>query len=182
MDDSDPFEEWRRITQEQLHVQMLDTLTQLAIAAEADGDSEGALQATRRQLTLEPWLEAAHRQVIRLLAQQGQSAAAIAQYNLCRQLLAEELGVEPEDETTALFEQIRTGKFGKGIKTQGDGVNRFSDFDKLCHRISQPALSLLPTQPVSPSPLRDWVKCLRLTSCRAGGGGEQLTAWLTPPQ
>src|SRR5215213_1307148 len=32
--DSDPFEEWRRILQEQLHIQLLDTLHQLANAAE----------------------------------------------------------------------------------------------------------------------------------------------------
>ena len=32
--DSDPFEEWRRILQEQLHIELLDVLTQLANAAE----------------------------------------------------------------------------------------------------------------------------------------------------
>ena len=111
--DSAGFEEWRCVTQEQLHTQMLNALAQLAHAAERAGDAEGALQAAHRQLTLEPWLEAAHRRIMRLLAQQGQRAAAEAQYQRCRQVLAEELGVEPDAETTALYAQIRVGGFDK---------------------------------------------------------------------
>jgi len=108
--DSAPFEEWRRITQEQLHIQVLNALTHLAAAAEAAGDDAGAIQMAHRLLTLEPWLEAAHRQIMRLLAQRGQRVAALAQYQRCRQVLAEELGVEPDAETTALYTQIRSSQ------------------------------------------------------------------------
>jgi WD40 repeat protein/predicted ATPase/DNA-binding SARP family transcriptional activator len=108
--DSDAFEEWRRITQEQLHIQALDALAQLADAAESNGDAEVALRTAQRQLTLEPWLEAAHRRIMRLLAHRGQRVAALAQYQRCRQVLAEELGVEPDEEITTLYEQIRTGQ------------------------------------------------------------------------
>ncbi|MCL4860685.1 MAG: AAA family ATPase [Caldilineaceae bacterium] len=118
--DSAPFEEWRRVTQEQLHLQALDALTQLANAAESAGDDEGALWAAQRQLALEPWLESAHRQVMRLLAQRGQRAAAIAQYHRCRQVLAEELRVAPDAETSALYEQIQRGDPGKVARRQGD--------------------------------------------------------------
>ncbi len=45
------------------------------------------------------------------LAQRGQQRAAIAQYHQCRQIVAEELGLAPDAETTALFEQIRAGGF-----------------------------------------------------------------------
>lgn len=107
--DSDGFEEWRRMTQEQLHLQTLDALTYLAHAAESSGDDEGALQAAQRQLTLEPWLEAAHRRIMRILAQRGQRAAALAQYQRCRQVLFEELRMAPDAETAALYEQIRSG-------------------------------------------------------------------------
>ncbi len=112
--DSAPFEEWRRITQEQLHLQMLDALTQLGAAAEAAGDDTQALHAAHQLLTLEPWLEAAHRQVMRLLAQRGQRAAALAQYQRCRQVLAEALGGEPDPETTALAAAIHSGGFDQG--------------------------------------------------------------------
>ena len=109
--DSDPFEEWRRVTQEQLHIQMLDALTVLANAAEAAGEEERALQYAQRQVALEPWLEAAHRQIMRILARRGQRAAAIAQYNRCRQVLAEELRATPDEATLTLYQQITAGVF-----------------------------------------------------------------------
>ena len=62
-----------------------------------------------RQVELEPWREEAHQRVMRLLAFGGQRGAALAQYETCRRRLAEELGVEPGEETTRLYEQIRDG-------------------------------------------------------------------------
>ena len=46
-----------------------------------------------------------------LLARNGQRSAALAQYERCRRVLEEELGVEPSPKTTALYEQIRSGEF-----------------------------------------------------------------------
>jgi WD40 repeat protein/DNA-binding SARP family transcriptional activator len=109
--DSDGFEEWRRIRQEQLHLQALEALHQLADAAETAGDAEQALQDSHRQLAMEPWQEVAHRRIMRILARRGQRAAALAQYRHCRQVLAEELGAAPAAATTALYEQIRAGAF-----------------------------------------------------------------------
>ena len=147
--DSAPFEEWRRILQEQLHVQMLDALTQLAAAAEVAGDDGQALDAARWLLTLEPWLEAAHRQVMRLLVRHGQRAEALAQYQRCRQVLAEELGAAPDAETSALYEQIRSGQFG-GVRRQDDKVTR----DKVTSRLEAGArpVTQSPPHPVAPSP------------------------------
>ncbi len=45
-----------------------------------------------------------------LLARSGQRSAALAQYGTCRKLLGEELGVEPGEQTTRLYEQIRDGE------------------------------------------------------------------------
>ena len=42
-----------------------------------------------------------------LLARTGQRSAALVQYETCRHILAEELDVEPAEETTALYERIR---------------------------------------------------------------------------
>ncbi len=122
--DSDPFEEWRRVIQEQLHLQILHTLTQLADAAAAEGDAEAALQAARHQLALEPWLETAHRRIMRTFAGRGQRAAALAQYQRCRQVLREELGAEPEAETAALAEEIQRGAFDKVTRWQDDKMKK----------------------------------------------------------
>jgi predicted ATPase/DNA-binding SARP family transcriptional activator/Tfp pilus assembly protein PilF len=72
------------------------------------GEWEEALRFARRLLALEPWREETHRQVMRLLARSGQRSAALAQYESCRRTLAEELGIEPLPETTALYERIQT--------------------------------------------------------------------------
>jgi DNA-binding SARP family transcriptional activator/tetratricopeptide (TPR) repeat protein len=72
-----------------------------------------ALAFTERLLQLEPWSEEGHRQKMRLLACGGQREAALAQYETCCKLLAAELDVEPDAETTELYRQIREGRLGK---------------------------------------------------------------------
>src|SRR6185436_11173123 len=71
------------------------------------GKHEHALHFALWQLKLEPWREEAHRQAMRLLSRTGQRSTALAQYAACRQALAEELGLAPARETTALYERIR---------------------------------------------------------------------------
>jgi predicted ATPase/DNA-binding SARP family transcriptional activator/tetratricopeptide (TPR) repeat protein len=108
--DSAPFEEWQLRQRERLHQQALDTLTHLADYHERRGEDETARRYAQRQIELEPWREEAHRQLMRLLARSGQRSAALARYESCRRILAGDLGVEPEAETTALYEQIRDNK------------------------------------------------------------------------
>ncbi len=62
-----------------------------------------------RLLKLEPWREEIHRCLMTLLAWSGQRNSALAQFEVCRRILAEDLGVEPEPETKAVYEQVRTG-------------------------------------------------------------------------
>ncbi len=111
--ESDAFEEWRRIKQEQFHLQTLEALHHLADAAEARGDLAQARRDAMRQLDLEPWRETAHRQIMRILAIQGERSAAIAQYHVCREVLRSEFGADLDPVTTALYEKIRTGEFAK---------------------------------------------------------------------
>jgi WD40 repeat protein/DNA-binding SARP family transcriptional activator len=108
--DSPAFEEWTLLNREQLHRLMMEALHRLADGYERRGEYERALQHTWRQVDLDPWREKAHRQLMRLLALNGQRGVALTQYETCRRLLAEELGVEPAEETTRLYEQIRDGK------------------------------------------------------------------------
>jgi predicted ATPase/DNA-binding SARP family transcriptional activator len=109
--DSPAFEEWALFTREQIARQMSSALHRLAATYEQRGQYEPAQSCAWRQVELEPWDEAAHRQLMRALALSGQRSAALAQYETCRRLLAEELGVEPGKETTRLYEQIRDGEF-----------------------------------------------------------------------
>ncbi|NIO72417.1 MAG: AAA family ATPase, partial [Anaerolineae bacterium] len=108
--DGAPFEEWALFTRERLARQMSSALHRLTATYEQGGEYEEAQSCARRHVELEPWDEAAHQQLMRTLALTGQRSAALAQYEACRRLLAEELRVEPAQETTRLYEQIRSGK------------------------------------------------------------------------
>ena len=107
--DSVPFEEWLYFTRERLHNLALSALHELTEQALSRADYAEAQAGARRQIALEPWREGAHRQLMLALALGGEPNAARAQYESCRRALAEELGAEPDAETTALFEQIDKG-------------------------------------------------------------------------
>ena len=104
------FEEWVLYERERLHRLVLDALQQLALFYEAQGELDQVEHYTRRSLELDPWQEGAQRRLMRLLARHGKRSAALAQYEICRSQLADELGIEPEPETRALYERIRDGK------------------------------------------------------------------------
>jgi adenylate cyclase len=104
---SPEFEDWSLLLREQLQRQVVDALRWLIGHYEKRSGIQRACELARRQVALAPWEEEAHRQLMRLLARSGQRGAALAQYEACRQALAQELGVEPGPETTALYERIR---------------------------------------------------------------------------
>jgi predicted ATPase/DNA-binding SARP family transcriptional activator len=109
--DSAEFEEWILVQREALHQRAMNALTSLANEYELRGDFQAAHSYALRQLEVDPWREEAHCQIMRLLASDGQRSSALAQFESCRKVLAEELGVEPSPKTRDLYEQIRSGTF-----------------------------------------------------------------------
>lgn len=107
VDDSLPFSEWASLLRERLHHQALDTLYHLAHYHEQRRDYQQARYYAQRQVELEPWREEAHQQLMRLLARTGQRSAALHQYQACRLILADELGVEPAEGTRRLYRRIK---------------------------------------------------------------------------
>jgi predicted ATPase len=119
--DSVAFEEWALVKREALHRRAMQALADLAAYHELRGEDTAACAYARQQLAIEPWHEDAHRRLMRLLAQTGQRAGAVAQYARCRQILAAELGIEPEPATAALYERIRTGALQAQADTEALG-------------------------------------------------------------
>src|SRR5262245_8124948 len=99
------------LKREWLRREALQALSALTIYQERHGNYAQAQVYAWRQVELDPAREVAHQQLMRVLALSGRRSEALAQFESCRRLLAEELGVEPSDETVALVEQIRTGAF-----------------------------------------------------------------------
>ncbi len=104
--DSPRFESWLTDTRGQLRREAVHTAQLLARAQALLGNDAAAADATARWLDLEPWDEAGHRHLMRLLARQGRRTAALVQFETCRRQLAEEVGTEPEAATTELAESI----------------------------------------------------------------------------
>jgi DNA-binding SARP family transcriptional activator/predicted ATPase/tetratricopeptide (TPR) repeat protein len=103
------FDEWLQGERERLRDLWLQVLEQLAAAEERADDRQGAIATTRRLLAEEPWREEAHRRLMRLLARDGQRAAALLQFAQCREILQRELGAAPQPETAALYRQLQGG-------------------------------------------------------------------------
>jgi WD40 repeat protein/predicted ATPase/DNA-binding SARP family transcriptional activator len=101
------FEEWLLLMREQLHQQALASLHTLAEHYLSARRWAEAAATARRQIELDRWREGAHRQLMRALAGAGDRAAALAAYQHVEQILREDLGITPDDETTALATTIR---------------------------------------------------------------------------
>ena len=110
--DSQGFEEWALLLRERFEREAGRLLAALAGHYEHNRANADALRVARRALAIDPWHEPTHRQLMRLLAASGQRSAALAQYIHCRRVLNEDLGVEPEDTTTTLYEQIKSERGG----------------------------------------------------------------------
>lgn len=115
--DAPAFEEWLLVEREHLRLVLLQALETLAEHAAASGNPRAGLADAARLLALDPLREAAHRLMMRLLATSGQRSAALAQYEACRRVLDQELGLDPDEETQALHKQILDGALGTAPPT-----------------------------------------------------------------
>lgn len=107
---SQTFEEWRLLKRTQLHLLAVGALDCLVQYHERCGEFALAADYARWQIMLEPLREVGHRQYMYTLASDNRHTEALAHYADCRALLAQELGVEPDPETTALYEKIRASR------------------------------------------------------------------------
>jgi DNA-binding SARP family transcriptional activator/predicted ATPase len=113
------FEEWVLSERERLRQMALHALYRLVGHYTAKGDYGQGLDHATRLLTLEPWHEEVHQQMMLLLALSGQRSAAMDQFETCRRLLADELGAEPNRDTVDLYRRIVRGEFSPQKRSAG---------------------------------------------------------------
>lgn len=104
--DSPGFDEWVLGLREQWRQTALVVLSDLALYYERRNEPGRARPYAEKQIAIEPWRESAYRQLMRLALLDDNRNRALVYYETCRKLLAEELGVEPESETTELYKRI----------------------------------------------------------------------------
>ena len=113
------FEQWADSVREQMRQQAINGLQTLAEHHLAAQDFASGLDVNGRLLSIEPWYEAGHRQRMRLLALSGQRTAALRQYDICREILAMEFGIEPLPETRQLADAIAAGELAPAAEAPG---------------------------------------------------------------
>jgi DNA-binding SARP family transcriptional activator/predicted ATPase len=111
------FDDWALLVRDRFHRQASSAFQSLITHYSERGDHVQACAYAWRRVALEPWREDAYRQLMRNLALSGERTTALAQYDVCREVLAEEFGVEPSPEMQRLYEQIRDGTLVAGVPT-----------------------------------------------------------------
>jgi DNA-binding SARP family transcriptional activator len=105
--DDDPYEEWMLPLRRDLQDTYLTVLERLRDHQLAAGDYGACVTVSRRILTIEPYRENVHRELMRCHARQGHRSLALRQFNDCRETLRGTLDADPSHETVHLFERIR---------------------------------------------------------------------------
>ncbi len=104
------FEMWLSSERDRLRTLVVKGLQLSSAGFEEQQEWRQAIDISRRLLTIEPWRESTHRRLMRLYAQTDQQASALRQYEICVNVLEQELGVPPSDETNELLASIRSRK------------------------------------------------------------------------
>ncbi len=105
-DETPHFEHWLVGQRERWQSKLQDTLALLVDHYTMQGDFRTALTLAQRWVAIEPWEEAAHLHVMELYTRMGRIAAAKAQYERCKRMLEEELGVEPGIELQSQYQYL----------------------------------------------------------------------------
>jgi LuxR family maltose regulon positive regulatory protein len=102
--------DWCAFRREELNGRYLEALVLLGRLYLDQHDSLRAQETFQRVLQVDNFLEEAYRGLMRSCIQAGERAAAVQVYRRCRRHLAQELHVEPSEETKALYRAIARGE------------------------------------------------------------------------
>jgi DNA-binding SARP family transcriptional activator len=105
------YEDWCLYDRERLSLLCLNALSKLMVFHELNGTYERGLTYGERILARDHTREKVHRQMMRLYWLLGDRNAALIQYKRCVQILREELGIPPMEETRLLYERIVHNQF-----------------------------------------------------------------------
>ncbi len=110
------FDSWQLATAGEIRQQMALVFTRLVRMRLEAGDYEEAIAPALRLVGLDPLEESSHRLAIETFARCGKWAAAVVQFEQCRKILADELAVDPAEETVRLIEEVlaHSARFGAG--------------------------------------------------------------------
>ena len=106
LDGSLPFEDWLHWKREHLEQEVLIALQKLTEHYETTKEYERAVYYAQKRLNIRPEQEKGNRELMRLLALNGEKEKAIAQFKRYEHTLFQELQITPDTETQQLYELI----------------------------------------------------------------------------
>ncbi|WP_420627784.1 AAA family ATPase [Candidatus Leptofilum sp.] len=106
----DLYSDWASPHRERLQRLFRDTTLKLVDDLTQNNQFSQAIAYLNPLIVQDPVDESVHRELMRLYALDGRRHEALRQYQTCVQILEEELGIEPEAQSTTLYEQILSGE------------------------------------------------------------------------
>lgn len=104
--ESQQYEEWTQGIRARLHFQAVWASEQVLMYYARRQDYVSVVELAQKLLTIEPLCETGHQLMMEALAAQGHRHAAIHHYGRYQNLLCAELGVEPPEPATRLYQQL----------------------------------------------------------------------------
>ncbi len=112
--DCEDFENWKIGTGEMVLARVRNMISRLLRLYEKNEKTGEAIEVLDGALRLDPLDESCHGRKMLLLAEGGDGLAALSQFEFCRKVLKERLGIEPDPETRAIAEKIRSQSLETG--------------------------------------------------------------------
>lgn len=143
------FENWLQIERERYKKLALFAMEKRTEEQISSLDLIGAQETAHLQLSIEPVREEAHRQLMLALAKSGDRTGALAQFDKCFEVLEKEFGVEPSEETDALYEKIVTNVLvPKAIETElprppTSFIGRTAELNHIVQTLNRPDCKML---------------------------------------
>jgi len=102
------YDDWVLVVRERMRELYLRSLERMIGLEKSEGDFTSALDYALKLSQSDPYREAAHREVMRLYYALDRPEAALSQFETCRNILQDELGLEADKQTRALAQEIAT--------------------------------------------------------------------------
>jgi LuxR family maltose regulon positive regulatory protein len=110
---------WQLVCRTRLASKFKRMVALLVRQASAQGDSRAARALLERALELDPLAEDMARDLMRVLIDLGEQAAALAVFERCRDAIFDALGAKPSPATLVLLASLRAGSGGFATDTSG---------------------------------------------------------------
>jgi DNA-binding SARP family transcriptional activator/Tfp pilus assembly protein PilF len=144
---SPEFAQWLDPERQHLEDLAAQVVERLAEAAASPQAAAAGLDLGRQLLARDPLREPLSRAMMRIMARQGERAAALQLFASCRRALKEDLGIDPDIATEQLYRDILTERPAEPTADPPAAASPPAD--------SRPSLAVMPFDNLSGDPARD---------------------------